>query len=105
MPAVQKTTKKRLAPSQDGPTAKKGRVSKQATSKLDDESVKKRKQPVTLPVTEIDEEDFDEESGDVESGEENAASPMDVDNEPSKDTNGSFLGTFPVLITLMRSIN
>ncbi|KAG8221634.1 armadillo-type protein [Butyriboletus roseoflavus] len=95
MPAVQKITRKRPAPSQDGPTAKKGRILKQATSKHGDESVKKRKQPVTQPVKEINEEDVDEESDEAESGEENTEETpdkdeMEVDDGLSKDTYGPF---------------
>lgn len=110
MPPVQKSTKKRLASSQDGPKAKKTHIAKQTISKHRDETVKKRRQPVTLPVKEINEEDSDQESGDVDSGEENAEqSPvndeMDVDNELSKDTtNGPPLGALTVLIILMHSI-
>ncbi|KAH0828555.1 armadillo-type protein [Lanmaoa asiatica] len=92
MPTVQKSTKKRPASSQDGPKAKKAHISKQATSKDGDETVKKRRQPVTLPVKEIDEEDSDAEFGDLESGEENAEESlakdeMDVDNGLSRDPN------------------
>lgn len=110
MPAVQKSTKKRPGSSQGGPKAKKAHISKEATSKRIDESVKKRRQPVTLPVKEIDEDDSDEEFGDVESGVENAEeSPakdeMDVDSGPSKDANGSPLGALAVLVILMLSMN
>ena len=110
MPIVQKSAKKRPAPSQDGPKFKKAHISKQATSKHSDESIKKRRQPVTLPVEEIEEEDSDEEFGDVESGEGNAEeSPandeMHVDSGLSKDPNGSPLGALAVLISLMRRMN
>jgi pumilio family protein 6 len=110
MPAVQKSTNKRPAPSQDGPKRKKALISKPATSKHIDESVKKRRQPVTLPVKEIKEDDSDEEFSDVESGEENAEEgpakdEMDVDSGLSKDANGSHLGALAVLIILMHGMN
>lgn len=110
MPTVQKSTKKRPALSQGGPKPKKAHVSKQVTSKHGVESVKKRRQPVTLPVEDINEEDSDEESGVVESGEENAEDDpvedeMDVDSGLSKDTNGPLLCALAVLIILICSMN
>lgn len=105
MPAVQK---KRPASFQDGRKAKKARISKQ-TTKHGDESVKKRRQPVTLPVKEINEEDSDEEFDDVESGDSTEESPvkdeMDVDYGSSKDANGPLLGALTILVILMCSMN
>ena len=106
MPAVQK---KRPASFQDGRKAKKAHISKQTTSKHGDESVKKRRQPVTLPVKEINEEDSDEEFDDVESGDSTEESPvkdeMDVDYGSSKDANGPLLGALTILVILMCSMN
>lgn len=105
MPTVQKSTKKRPAPSQNGPRAKKAHISKQPTSKHRDDSVKKRRLPVTLPVNEINEDDSDEDSGDVESAEKSGEEPdspgkdeMEVDSGLSKDANGPSLSALACLI-------
>ena len=105
MPAIQKITKKRPAPSQDGQKGKKARISTHAASKHGDESVKKRRQPVTLPIKEINEHDSDDEFGDEESGEENgeespAGDEMDIDNGPSKDPNGLPLRALALVILI-----
>ena len=110
MPAIQKSTKKRPAPSQGGPKPKKAHISKQATSKHGVESVKRRRQPVTLPVEDIQEEDSDAESGVVESGEEDAEDDpvqdkMDVDTGLSKDANGPLLRALAAFIVLICAMN
>ncbi|KAF8128340.1 armadillo-type protein, partial [Boletus edulis] len=91
MPAVQRSAKKRPAPSQGGPKAKKAHISKQATSRHGNESVKKRRQPVTHPVDELKEQDSDEESEDADESadERSAKDEMDVDNGLSKDPNAA----------------
>ncbi|KIJ15752.1 hypothetical protein PAXINDRAFT_114116 [Paxillus involutus ATCC 200175] len=72
MPTLQKNAKKRPAPSQGGPKAKKPHVSKQTISKSSDENVKKRRHPVTLPVKEASDDgsEEDDEGDDVEGGDE-----------------------------------
>ncbi|KAF8443677.1 armadillo-type protein [Boletus edulis BED1] len=91
MPVVQRSAKKRPAPSQGGPKAKKAHISKQATSRHGNESVKKRRQPVTHPVDELKEQDSDEESEDADESadERSAKDEMDVDNGLSKDPNAA----------------
>ena len=112
MPAVRKTTKKRPAQSQDGQKAKRARISKRMPSKRSDETLKKRRQPVTLPVNEINERDSDEEDEafeDVESGDEDvkesfAKDGMDVDDGLSKDPNGPLFPALPHPVNLIYSI-
>lgn len=58
---------------------------------------------MTLPINEINEQDFEDEFDDAESGEDNAEeSPagdeMAVDNGPPKDTNGTLLRTLAALV-------
>lgn len=103
MPAIQKTTKKRSALSQDGPKGKRVRISKQTAFKHGDETLKKRRQPVTLPIKEIAEDESDDEFGDEESGEDDAEEnpaedEMDADDDaPSTVPNGTLLRSFAVL--------
>ncbi|KAG9311279.1 armadillo-type protein [Chiua virens] len=97
MPAVQKNAKKRPTSSQDGPKAKRPHISKQATAKHGDDDVKKRRQPVTLPIKEVNEEDSDDESGDIASGEDDdevnsEKDEMAVEDGVPKDPNGRPLG-------------
>lgn len=93
MPVAQRNTRKRLPSSQGGPKAKKAHISKQATSKRSDDSVKKRRHPVTLSVKEMQEEDSDEDVLESADEEENlAVDEMDMDSPLSKDANGPPFG-------------
>ncbi|KAH7890344.1 armadillo-type protein [Phlebopus sp. FC_14] len=95
MPALQKTSKKRPAPNQDGPRAKKLHIAKQTLSKSSDENVKKRRQPVTLPAKEESDDDSEEEDEggdiDVEDVPEDslAQDDMNVDSAVLKDPNAA----------------
>ncbi|KAF9218484.1 ARM repeat-containing protein [Gyrodon lividus] len=99
MPALQKNTKKRPASSQGGPKAKKPHISKQTTLKNNDENVKKRRHPVTLPVKEVSNEgseleDEDEDEDGEEGGEDietdaPVGDEMVVDSALPKDPNAT----------------
>jgi hypothetical protein len=95
MAATQKSSKKRPAPTQSGPTPKKVHIAKPAKGKDD----KKRSRPVTLPVQEetsdSQEEEFDEFGGaedDMRLDGGAGMDEMDVDssNALPKDPNGMF---------------
>jgi len=119
MAATQKSSKKRPATTQSGPTPKKAHLTKPAkgTETIAD---KKRSRPVTLAVQD---ENYDSEEDDFEGfyeGEDNmglnvdvGVDEMDVDssNTPPKDPNGTFslsnmqfvyLGQYVLLIYSMR---
>ncbi|KAI6004365.1 armadillo-type protein [Pisolithus orientalis] len=84
MPAQQKNSKKRTSVSEAGPTAKKLRLTPSTTR---EEIVKKRKQPVTLPVSrESDDESSDE--SDEDQVEDIAAELEDEDDNGDEDTGG-----------------
>lgn len=97
MAASQKSSKKRPASSQVGPTPKKAHLAKPTKGK--EPAEKKRSRPVTLPIQAEDsasEDAFEELEGDLDdlvSEEEVQGDEMDVDlsNAPPKDPNGLLL--------------
>lgn len=104
MPAAQKTSKKRPAPTQSGPTPKKLHLEKPAKGK--EAAPKKRSQPVTKPVRTEDSASDDQEFDDLEAAENDmdlddgvGGDQMHVDsfNAPAKDPNGMFPIAIPVL--------
>ena len=92
MSTLQKKSRKRLPASQGGPAAKKGRI---APAKSRDDTVKKRRHPVTLPVEAENDEESDEidEEGAVQSEAEVEEIPFEKDemviDHPQKDPNGA----------------
>ena len=89
MPAPQKNSRKRLPASQGGPAVKKVRI---ASAKSRDDTVKKRRHPVTLPAkVEDDERDSDEDT--APSGAEDGDVPSEKDemviDHAQKDPNGT----------------
>ena len=100
MAATQKSSKKRSAPTQSGPTPKKAHLAKPAKGK-EPAAVKKRSRPITLPVqeenSESDEGEFEgfgggEDEEYIGLDDEVRRDEMDVDssNAPPKDPNGKF---------------
>ncbi|KAL4080018.1 armadillo-type protein [Scleroderma yunnanense] len=93
MPALQKSSRKRLSASQGGPLTKKSRI---APAKARDDSVKKRRHPVTLPAKVKDDEGgsdeiSDEDSIQLDGGDEAGPSEKDeaVIDHPRKDPNAT----------------
>jgi hypothetical protein len=108
MAETQKSSKKRPATTQSGPTPKKAHLTKPAKDK---ETVadKKRSRPVTLPVQDENYDSEEEEFEGFDGGEDDMgldvevrADEMNVDssNAPPKDPNG----TLPFLVQLYANI-